>query len=330
MARQQTAQANQTFGTATNNSANYGGDASTINSALTPFLMQRLTNPQGYSQGDMGAMLANAMGGAGGATSGITGQANLQAGRSRNDAGFGTALDAAARARTAAAAGSAEGVAASNANLKQDQTNNAAKMLQGLYGTDVGAQGSELNTANDATDAATKSGQSGWLQNMNAIWANANKSGDVVASFMCPIEGSLYLLPDGIEVPVETLRVGDLIAGIDDEAQTIEEIETGTAPCVAVTTENGYTAKNSNVHAYALPKGGFVVATKALGKTIVTTEGPSKVVSVDSIGEHLVFNIITDGSHTYRADGIWALGVGDAERHVSMDTWKRIGEGLGA
>ena len=169
MARQQQAQANQTFGTANNNSAQYGGDASTIGGTLTPFLTQRMLNPQGYSQGDMGAMLANAMGGAGGATSGITGQANLQAGRSRNDAGFSSALDAAARSRTAATAGSAEGVAASNANLKQDQTNNAAKMLQGLYGTDVGAQTSDLNTANQATQTGIEAGKSGWLQNMTGI-----------------------------------------------------------------------------------------------------------------------------------------------------------------
>lgn len=169
MARQAQGQANNTYNTATGNAAQYGGDASSIGGTLTPFLTQRLLNPSGYSQGDMGAMLANAMGGAGGATSGITGQANLQAGRTRNDAGFSTALDDAARQRTAAAASSAEGVAANNANLKQDQSNNAAKMLSGLYGTDVGAQNEALNTANGATQTGIDAGKSGWLQNMNAI-----------------------------------------------------------------------------------------------------------------------------------------------------------------
>jgi hypothetical protein len=168
MARQQQGQANQTFGTATGNAAQYGGDASSIGGTLTPFLTQRLLNPQGYSQGDMGAMLANAMGGAGGATSGITGQANLEAGRARNDAGFSTALDSAARSRTQAAAQAAEGVAANNAGLKQDQSNNAAKMLSGLYGTDVGAQNEAMNTANNATQTGIEAGKSGWLQNMNA------------------------------------------------------------------------------------------------------------------------------------------------------------------
>ena len=125
-------------------------------------------------------MLANAMGGAGGSTSGITGQANLQAGRSRNDAGFSTALSEAARDRTAAAAHSSEGIAADNANLKQDQSNNAAKMLQGLYGTDVGAQEGALNTANGATEAGIEAGKSGWLQNAEGI---GNTAASLISAF---------------------------------------------------------------------------------------------------------------------------------------------------
>lgn len=174
MARQQVGQANKTFGTASNNAATYGGAASGISGTLTPFLMQRLLNPSGYSPGDMGAMLANAFGSSGGATSGITGQANLQAGRSRNDAGFSTALAEAARARTAAAAKSAEGVAADNAGVKLDQQSQAAKMLQGLYGTDVGAQGEALNTADQATRTGVEAGKSGWLQNLTGILTALN------------------------------------------------------------------------------------------------------------------------------------------------------------
>jgi hypothetical protein len=162
-------QANQTFQNATNNAANYGGAASTIAGQLNPFLMQRLTNPTGYSQGDMGAMLANAFGSAGGATSGITGQANLQAGRSRNDAGFSSALDSAARLRTQAAAGTSEGIAANNANVKLSQQSEAAKMLQGLYGTDVGAANDSLNTADRATQTGigAYSATPGWLSGIN-------------------------------------------------------------------------------------------------------------------------------------------------------------------
>jgi len=186
MARQAQGQANQTFNTATGNAANYGGAASGINGTLTPFLTQRLLNPSGYSQGDMGAMLANALGSSGGATSGITGQANLEAGRARNDAGFGTALAEAARARTSAAAHASEGIAADNANLKQDQTNNAARMLQGLYGTDVGAQNDNLRTADQATQTGIEAGKSGWLQNalglISAIGGGASGAGSLIGA----------------------------------------------------------------------------------------------------------------------------------------------------
>jgi hypothetical protein len=174
MARSAQGQAQSTYNTDTQNASQYGGDASAIGGQLTPFLMQRMLNPQGYSQGDMGAMLSNAMGSAGGATSGITGQANLQAGRSRNDAGFSSALDAAARSRTQAAAGQSEGIAAQNAGLKQDQQNSAAKMLQGLYGTDVGAQSDAMNNENQATQTGVEAGKSGWLQNMTGILNSIN------------------------------------------------------------------------------------------------------------------------------------------------------------
>lgn len=147
------------------NASQYGGAAQNIAGALTPFAMQRLTNPEGYSQGDMGAMLANAFGSAGGATSAITGQANLQTGRSRNDAGFSTALDDAARQRTMAAAKTSEGIAQDNAGVKLSQQSEAAKMLQGLYGTDVGAQAGAMNNENEATNSQVNAGNSGWLQN---------------------------------------------------------------------------------------------------------------------------------------------------------------------
>jgi hypothetical protein len=149
-----------------------------------------------------------------------------------------------------------------------------------------------------------------------------------IAGAICPAKGSLYLLPGDKEVPVETLKVGDEITGIDGEVQVIEEIQTAQVPILRVTTDNGFTARNSRVHAYALPAGGFVVAIHALSKTILTMTGKGKVISVEDAGTATVFNIITNGSHTYRADGIWALGVGEAERHVNMDTWSQIGNKL--
>lgn len=192
----------------------------------------------------------------------------------------------------------------------------------GLYATSLGGQDSKLSTAQTGADVQSE-------ENDKMIDAGIAAAGGVAGSF-CPAKGSLYLLPDGSEVPVETLRAGVMIAGIDDEPQTVEEIQIGVTPILRVETEDGFVARNSRTHAYALPAGGFVVAIHSLGKTILTAKGRSKVVRVSPDGETTAYNVITDGSHTYRADGIWALGVGEAERVVSMDTWNSVGDQLAA
>jgi hypothetical protein len=157
--------------------------------------------------------------------------------------------------------------------------------------------------------------------------AGIEAAGSIVGA-ICPAEGSLYLLSDGSEVFVETLKAGDMIAGIDGEVQTIEEIQTDIVPVLRVITDNGFVARNSKTHAYALPVGGFVVAVHSLGKTVLTAFGKARIIRVEEDGEDKVFNVITNGSHTYRADGIWALGVGEAERHVTMESWNQIGRKL--
>ena len=144
----------------------------------------------------------------------------------------------------------------------------------------------------------------------------------------CPARGTLYLLPNGSSVPVEELEIGQDLEGIDGDPQIIEDIQTAVQPVLKIVTEDGYTLRCSRVHAFALPVGGFTVAAKCLGKTVVTANGVSKIIIVEPDDVAQVFNVITDGSHTYRAGGFWSLGVGEAERQVSMDKWDQIGERL--
>lgn len=182
-------QASNLQNTDQSNAANYGSNASNINAQLMPFLTQRLNNPQGFSQGDLGAMLSNALGSSGGATSGITGQANLQAGRTRNAAGLNSALDDAARSRMKTNAGTAEGIAANNAQLKQTQQSSAAQMLSGLYGTNVGAQSDANNNRVGAINAEVGANNSGWLQNMNAVIASLGQGAKGAASLISATNG---------------------------------------------------------------------------------------------------------------------------------------------
>lgn len=144
----------------------------------------------------------------------------------------------------------------------------------------------------------------------------------------CPASGTKILMADGTEKPIELLAVGEKIMGIDGEPCTIEEIPSEYTEIIRVTFDDGHVTRNSPTHAFALPKGGFTVSAKSKGKQVLTDKGASTVVSVERDGVERVFNIITDGSHTYCADGVWALGVGDAERRIPMDTWGRIGKQL--
>jgi hypothetical protein len=227
------------------------------------------------------------------------------------------------------------------AGLNQNQIANAeagrSEFNAAIQGEENATQSfNPASTANQTSISANQSAfqsqqemdnQSNWAMNDIMKLGVAGAQG-FSSMMMCPAEGSQYLVADDLEVPVETLRVGGLIMGIDGELQTIEEIQTALSPIVRVETEDGFVSRSSRVHAFALPHGGFVVAIHALGKTIRTKAGTSKVKSVSFDGVELVFNVITDGSHTYRADGVWALGVGEAERVVSMETWNRIGDKL--
>jgi hypothetical protein len=237
---------------------------------------------------------------------------------------------ATAQAQTNAALG-AGGVSANSSVAGIADANLQAQEMASIAGesanlTESGLQMQESMIQGIAAPVENYTAQE-QMEPFEILGAGIEAAGNI-AGAVCPAKGSLYLVPGDKEVPVETLKVGDEIMGIDGEAQVIEEIQTAQAPILRITTDDNYTVRNSRVHAFALPAGGFVVAIHALGKTLLTTTGTGKVISVEDDGVDTVFNVITNGSHTYRADGIWALGVGEAERYVSMDTWNRIGDGL--
>lgn len=182
MARAATSQANNLQGTDSTVAAQNNASAAGVNSTLNPFLTSELTHPQGFSQQQQTSMLSAAQGGAGGATAGLTGQANLQTARTRNAGGFGTALDAAARSRQQAVAGQSENIAGQNAQLQQTQQQDAAKGLQGLYGTDSSNALNALGLQNGAINTEVNAGKSGWLQNATGILSTLNGTGSAGAA----------------------------------------------------------------------------------------------------------------------------------------------------
>lgn len=182
MARAAQSQANNLVGTAGTQAAQSNASAAGVNATLNPFLTSELTHPQGFTQQQQTSMLSANQGGAGGATAGITGQANLQAARTRNSGGFGSALDAAARSRQQASATGSEGIAADNAQLQQKQQQDAASGLQGLYGTDSGNALKALGLQNEAIGTGVDAGKSGWLQNATGILNAVSGAGKSAAA----------------------------------------------------------------------------------------------------------------------------------------------------
>ena len=173
MSRAAVSQATNLQGTDSSNAAQANAQAQGINSTLNPFLQNELSHPQGIGQTGLTAELAAGAGGAGGANSGITGQANLEAARTRNASGFAGALDSAARTRQASLANQSEGITAQDQQLKQQQQQEAASGLQGLYGTDSGNALKALGLQNDAINTEVNAAKSGWLQNGLAIAGTA-------------------------------------------------------------------------------------------------------------------------------------------------------------
>ena len=158
-------QAGNAFKTAQATGAELGAEAQGIGSNLTPFLTAEMLHPQGLGQEGIGAETGAALGGAGGATSGLMGAAAQRAAVSHNAGGFDAALDAAARERMKQAGTSSEQIQAQNENMKEGQRQAGAAGLGKLYGVDTSgmleSQGQEANDIN----AEVNAGKSGWLQN---------------------------------------------------------------------------------------------------------------------------------------------------------------------
>ena len=172
-------QAGDAYKTAAATGDRLGSEASGISSNLTPFLTEEMLHPQGYSQGDTSAMLSAGLGGAGGANSGLVGQAAQRTAVSRNGGAFQAALDDAARQRSKAAAASSEGIAAKNADLKQTQMQEGAAGLNKLYGTDTSGMLNAMGQEHEDINSEIEGNKTGWLQNSLAVIKALNPTGKI-------------------------------------------------------------------------------------------------------------------------------------------------------
>jgi hypothetical protein len=162
--------AKKNAGTAGDVATGYGSTAAQIGSSVIPGLEQQAQHPTGYDPVTKNNMLVASQQGVGGASSGVTGEANLAAARTRNAGGFGRVLDEAARIKGRQLSQNALGVENQSAQLAQQKQMDAQKLLAGLYGTDTSNQLHAMGVQNQDLNTALEAGKSGWQQNaMNWI-----------------------------------------------------------------------------------------------------------------------------------------------------------------
>lgn len=163
--------------TATATGANLGSTASQIGSSVIPGLEQQAANPTGYTPVQKGAQLVAGEQGAGGANAGITGEANLEAARTRNAGGFGGALDEAARVKGRQLSQNALGVENKSADLAQKKQQFAQGELSGLYGMDTNASLKAMGLVPEDIKAGAAADSTGWVQNFADIMKSLKAGG---------------------------------------------------------------------------------------------------------------------------------------------------------
>lgn len=154
-------------GTGQQRSAGEQKNASALSSYLTPQLETEASNPEGYTPQQLAYMNTASQQSLGGSTAGITGQANLTAARTRNAGSFQGAIGSGSRTAARDLSQNALGIQNKQADLQQQQRQEALKSLQSLYGVDtnaalsyLGDSTTALNDENNASGANSLLGKS--------------------------------------------------------------------------------------------------------------------------------------------------------------------------
>ena len=175
--------AKKNAGTAGDVATGYGATAAGIGSSLIPGLEREAQNPTGFTPVQKNDMLVASQEGVGGANSGIVGQGNLAAARTRNAGGFTRALDEAARQKGRQLSSNAVGIQNEDARVALARQQDAQHQLSGLYGTNTSDQLKAMGLQNEDLNTALNAGKSGWQQNamgwINSLSGAAKTAADI-------------------------------------------------------------------------------------------------------------------------------------------------------
>ena len=144
-------------GTAQSLNKQLSGTGSGISNFITPQLEGDVTNPQGYTPEQLAYINTADQQSLGGSVGGITGEANLEAARTRNKGGFQGVAGSAARSAQRQLSENALGVQKANADLEQQKRQQAIDALMKLYGVDESTALGYLNSSTEALSNENKS-----------------------------------------------------------------------------------------------------------------------------------------------------------------------------
>lgn len=146
-----------------------GKTANQIGSSLIPGLLSESEHPVGYTPMQKNNMLVAGGQAVGGVNSGVEGQAELEAARTRNAGGFANALSEASRNKSRQLSDNALNVNNADAELANKKQMFAQQQLQGLYGTNTADQLKAMGLSDDAINSELAAGRQGWLQNTEGV-----------------------------------------------------------------------------------------------------------------------------------------------------------------
>lgn len=138
--------------------------AQQIGSSIIPGLEQQAKGGQGLTPVQKNNALVSGSQAIGGVNSGITGDANLAAARTRNAGGFAPALDEAARIKGREQSTNALGVSAEDTAIANQKQAQAQRELAGLYGTDTSGALTAMNLSDQALRTQLQANNQGWYQ----------------------------------------------------------------------------------------------------------------------------------------------------------------------
>jgi hypothetical protein len=161
----------------------FGTNAATQGSMLQPFFAQEMRAKHAYDPTQVNEMLTSAEGGAGGAFGGAEGEIEANAARTGNATTLAKTLDEMARNRGKAAAGASEGIAAQDVMGAKQLNQEGAAGMQGLYGTNVGAQLGAMKQAASDVQLENEMKPATWLSQLDQM---AKFGGDIAKDITNP------------------------------------------------------------------------------------------------------------------------------------------------